>query len=426
MKLLLLFFLLGNVLFAQEIGMRGLANAKYQVGFQDTVIFDPDDWYKYGQDSIKKPLWIQIWYPTDVKSGSQMLFSEYVTVQSNSLPTPWKSIFQAGVEQAIWTDLLKVNRNTRGELVPNDTSIWAWKTLLNSSVNVKKNAPIVRAPLPVILYHHGAQSVPFDNHIACEHWASKGYIVASAWYNWPSNWAPDYPLISRPIDSQYFDKGVWVSDQKITHLKDLFLVAQFLKTFPSAKSSGWVGIGHSWGAQTWLEYDFSGNPKVAETIVSLHTTAESDTREDLERDHPNLRPLITGEAKKATTPSFIIAPKNPWWYGKKTNVTDTLDDPGFFPFRKNPYTPYCFIAGPYIDHNAFISWAPWMAHLSRQNSNFLSKEDSAYYEKNWNNYREVIQLCDRILEARAKNSWITLPKSLKKTWKIEKYNLNSW
>ena len=426
MKLLLLFFLLGNVLFAQEITMSGLSKGKYSVGFRDTVIFDPDDWYKYGQDSIKKPLWIQIWYPTDVKSSSQMLFSEYVTVQSNSLPKPWKSIFQAGVEQAIWTDLLKVKRNTRGELVPNDTSIWAWKTLLNSSVNVKKNAPIVRAPLPVILYHHGAQSVPFDNHIACEHWASKGYIVASAWYNWPSEDAPDFPLLDRPIDTVYLEGEYLVADKKSTYLNDLWAVANFMRSFQSVSSTGWVGIGHSMGAQRWLEYDFSSFPKVVEKIISLHTTAESDQWEELQNGHSNLIPLVNGGAKNATTPTFVLAPKNPWWYGKKTNVTDTLDDPGFLPFRKNPYTPYCFIAGPYIDHNAFISWAPWKAHLSRQNSNFLSKEDSGYYEKNWNNYREVIQLCDRILEARANKSWITLPKSLKKTWKIEKYNLNSW
>jgi hypothetical protein len=100
-----------------------------------------------------------------------------------------------------------------------------------------------------------------------------------------------------------------------------------------------------------------------------------------------------------------------------------LDDPGFFPFRKNPTTPYVFIAGPYVDHNAFISWLPWMAYLGRQISFHVPREDVEYYEKNWNYYREVILICDNILETSKKMESFQLPRRVTKSWAFERYRI---
>jgi hypothetical protein len=176
------------------------------------------------------------------------------------------------------------------------------------------------------------------------------------------------------------------------------------------------------GAQRWLEYDFSTYPKVVEKIISLHTTAESDQLVELKNWHPNLLPLVTHGAALATTPTYVLAPKNPQWFGKKTNLSDTLDDPGFFPFRKNPSTPYVFIAGPYVDHNAFISWLPWMAYLGRQNPSLLPKEDLEYDEKNWNYYREVILIGDYILKHSTSIDSFQLPQRVTKSWAYERYS----
>lgn len=422
MKFLICFFITLGA-YSQSLKMNGISRGKYRVGFTDTVLFDSQDWYKYGQDSIKKPLWIQIWYPTEEKHFLPVSFREYVSVQSDVLPKPWKSLFSSGVQQAILTDLFKVKRDDKGKLQISDTVMMGWNTLLKSTVSVKKDAKMAKGTFPVILYHHGAQSVPFDNHLACEHWASLGFIVASAWYNWPSEWAPDFPLVDQPIDTVYWENGVLVSDQKKTNLQDMKTVAHFMSSFPSTSKTGWVGVGHSMGAQRWLEYDFSTKPKVVERIISLHTTAESDQIEDLKNWHPNLLPLVTNGAALATTPTYLLSPKNPQWFGKKTNLSDTLDDPGFFPFRKNPTTPYVFIAGPYVDHNAFISWLPWMAYLGRQISFLVPREDVEYYEKNWNYYREVILICDNILKTSKKMESFQLPRRVTKSWAFERYRI---
>lgn len=402
--------------------MNRLPKGPYGVGFTDTVIFDSEDWFKFKNDSIKKPIWIQIWYPTNQKGLQPMAFSNYFSVQCNALPANWKKVFFDGVQQAIWVDLLKVKRDSLGVFHPLETQKKAWNDLSKSKVKVHPSAPIAPGSFPVIIYRHGAQSVPFDNHMACEHWASLGYIVASAWYNWPSDWAPDFPLIDRPIDTVIVEDGIQILTQKQTYLADLFRVGSWMKHFPNVKESGWVGVGHSMGAQRWLEYDFSAFPKLVDRIISLHTTAESDGRTDLENGHQNLLPLVNGGAKYAKTKTYVLAPKNPFWYGKKTNLSDTLDDPGFLPFRQNPFTPYQFIAGPYVDHNAFISWLPWLAHLGKYSSGLFSKEDEMYYNKNWNHYREVLLICDEIISPKHPQNPFKLPRRVKKSWRSEAFN----
>ena len=195
-----------------------------------------------------------------------------------------------------------------------------------------------------------------------------------------------------------------------------------MKTFDFVNSNFTVGVGHSMGAQRWLEYDFSDYPKIVNAIISLHTTAESDSPTELEEWHSNLLPLTDSRAKNAVTKTYLLAPKNYNLEGQKIPITDTINDPGFISFRLNKYTPYIFVGGPYVNHNAFISWLPWQSYLIRFDKSFGFGYGTDFLNQQWKHYREVISLTSDIMNAELYNNKFQIKEKLKSNWRMELHN----
>jgi hypothetical protein len=401
-----------------SLKMDSVEYGPFGVGFIDTVIFDDDD-YIFKGEQIKKPLWIQIWYPSKQKVKTPMSFSEYTKLPVTFHNKVLSQVFEKYVESTILKDLFyaPVNELTE-DVIKTDTIIKAWERLNDSKVYAQRKLPIAKGKFPLILYRHGAQSVPFDNNIACEYWASKGFIVASAWYNLPTQ----YGLTDAPIYTVIIDKGDTSIYSKSTFKKDILAVSKFIKNQDFVNTNFTVGIGHSMGAQRWLEYDVSNYPKIANTIISLHTTAESDSPAELREWHNNLLPLTDSRAKNAVTTTYLFAPKNPNWYGQNIPTTDTISDPGFIPFRLNKYTPYIFVAGQYVNHNSFISWLPWQSYLIRFDKSFGFGYGTDFLNLQWKYYREVITLTSDIIDAELNKSEFKIQEKLKNNWRMELYN----
>lgn len=399
-----------------SLKMDSIEYGKWGVGFKDTVIFDEIDDYVINNQKFKKPIWIQIWYPSKQKVKKPMLFNEYTKLPSTFSDRLLSSIFEKSIETVISRDLFYASIN---ELTKSDTIIRAWQKLKNASVYAQRNLPFSDEKFPLILYNHGAQSVPFDNNIACEYWASKGFVVISAWYNLPTK----YGLSRSPIDTIVIEKGDTTIGSKSTFRRDMLKVSQFSKKLKFVNTNYTIGVGHSLGAQSWLEYDFSDYPKIANTIISLHTTAESDTPTEMEEFHSNLLPLTDYRAKNATTRTYMLAPKNPLWYEQLLPITDTINDPGFAPFRLNKYTPYIFLAGPYINHNSFISWLPWQSYLVRFDKSFGFGYGTDFLNRQWKYYREVITLTSDIMDAELHNNEFQIQEKLKSNWRMELFNI---
>ena len=403
-----------------SLKMDSLEYGNWGVGFFDTIIFDDTDEYVFKNERIKKPLWVQIWYPSKQKVRVPMTFSAYTKLPVSFPNKVLSQIFEKYIESQILRDLFyaPVNEIT-GDIIKSDTVIKAWQKLNEAKIYAQRNLPSANGKFPLILYRHGAQSVSFDNNIACEYWASKGYIVASAWYNLPTDYGS---LSDSPIDTMLIENGDTVIYSKSTFRKDLRTVSQFMKTFEFVNPNCTIGIGHSLGAQRWLEYDFSDYPKIANTIISLHTTAESDTQAELEEAHNNLLPLTDDRAKNAITRTYLLAPKNPFWEGQEFSISDTITDPGFSPFRLNKYTPYVFIGGPYVNHNAFISWLPWQSYLCGFDESYGFGYGTDFLNRNWTYYRDVIILTSEIMKAELNKSEFQIHKKLKENWRMELYN----
>ena len=78
-----------------SLKMDSLQYGKWGVGFKDTVIFDEIDDYVINNQKFKKPIWIQIWYPSKQKVKKPMLFNEYTKLPSTFSDRLLSSIFES-------------------------------------------------------------------------------------------------------------------------------------------------------------------------------------------------------------------------------------------------------------------------------------------------------------------------------------------
>lgn len=331
-----------------------LQHGKYSVGYKDTVIFKSDENFSYLNYNGHKPFFISIWYPAiDNKDRNFMKFKNYISVYeqdsykqlADSLITTFKHIL---LEDGILIDI-----KNRNDVQFSDTLQKLYNDILETDVYAKVNLKAVKGKFPCIVYHHGAQSSPYDNNVLCEYMASNGFIIVSANYNLPNEQQSKYLSISTNSD---FD-----------NLTDMEFILEQTKKIQNIDTTNITAIGHSWGAQTLINYDNTNFTKPYRKIISLHTTIEDKPLSLAKEYWPEFEYLFKNEAKNSTTPVVFFAPiqlvslfDTDSITGKETYIKTVTRNPKYTPFKCNEITPYTFMTIKHnVTHDGFISLGNW-------------------------------------------------------------------
>lgn len=261
---------------------------RFQAGYMDTVLYNPNTNYNQFKYRGPAPIFIKVWHPIKANSSSDYLnISDF---KSQNLPINLQRVSNAlnrKYEEQF------VSFNLSEDYLHFETIDYSPKTandLLKAIL--KTSTKSVRSPLdstsnfPIVIYHHGSRGIGYDNYVMAEFLASHGYIVVSANYNWPY---PNFPYGFSPTSAY--------------ELASPKIVIEFAKSLTSNKKTGFVG--HSWGAQTGLSFLHETN--WADAFVSMETTLELWDSSKVSRRWPFLYSIINKKASKYQIPMLFFA-----------------------------------------------------------------------------------------------------------------------
>lgn len=329
-----------------------LRPGKYIAGYKDTVLFKQDEIFSYRNFKHNKPFFVGIWYPAHENAGSPYMNLEdyleypkqekYVTLYDSMITEFHQIILKYGVNISI--------RGDREKPVLDEEQNKLFSDVLGITVRAKRNLNPVKGKFPCIVYHHGAQSIPFDNNVFCELMASHGYIVISSTYNLPD---------------ERFGGLTTSTDDRFDDVSDIDFIVNFVKQVPSVDKTRLVAAGHSWGAQALLRHDNAKTEKSFRGIVSIHTTLEDKPLDYTKESWPEFQYMYDNQCERSTTPVALLAPLS-WRSREKTDTLPTGETitssrvyytkPDFKAFRLNKTTPYLFtIINHQVTHDGFIS-----------------------------------------------------------------------
>lgn len=343
----------------------GLERGPFGVGYRDTVLFNKTSTFTYYEYTGAKPFFISIWYPSKGtnQSSPYMKFSDYMNfggdeaTVSRILDTLRKKYSSIYVEDGIKKSI-KGLKPVSVELEKPRQKVFS--DIQNSRVYAKRKLPTLEHDFPVIYYHHGAQSTPFDNFVFCEYMASHGYIVISSNFLWP-------------LEQKESLGGA-------NQVEDLLFVVTATSAMAD-RAPYLIAVGHSWGAQVLLLAD-TLKEKPFKKIIALHTTLEDKPVDRALKMWPSLAQALQEKHSLMTTPTVILAPE--------FRIKDGFD---FLPFRENMTTPYTLITvkTKFITHDGFIALGNLRAPFSRK------LEDSLELRMQQSFYEEILRLSHHII-----------------------------
>ena len=331
----------------------GLKNGEYEVGYADTVIFKSDEQFSYYSFQSNKPFFIGIWYPSrDESKKPYMHFKDYFNFKSekeyavllDSLKKAFRSVL---IESGILIDITPRDSIVKVPLVPTQNRLY--EDVLNTTVRAKYRLVKPLNKFPCIIYHHGAQSISFDNNVFCEYMASLGFVVISSNFNLP--------------DESGHNLLTPATDKKFGIVTDFQFVIEFAKRQEFVDTTQMTAVGHSLGAQVPLLHDNRTRLKPFRKIISLHTTLEAQQLTNARKIWPDFNFLFDNQAQLSTTPTFILAPTFLMYRSDQDPITKkevileiVTKYPEFVTYRNNSTTPYTFVTVKHpIKHDGFIA-----------------------------------------------------------------------
>lgn len=304
-----------------------------QVGYLDTLLFDSSYSYEaYGYKG-KKPQFIQIWYPLPEKpaNSSFLSFKDFYGLESYPGLKTVQLELSNHYREAITRDCLEENLLT-GKT--NDFGGLPYPEVLNQMGNIITRSTLKRdiskANWPVIIYHHGSQSFPFENSAMAEYFASRGYLFISANFHLPYE-NKQFGLI--PFDRL-------IKGEEENSLRNVVKFAGTLTT-----SSRIFFIGHSWGAQ--MGFRSFDNDTSIKGLISLETTIElKEDFKKIEALWPEVYQKIATE--KATYPFPVMmcaatGQEKPFTFFKNLNAAHLTFVSTKEQFEHNAYTSAFFL-----------------------------------------------------------------------------------
>lgn len=232
----------------------------FQVGYKDTLVYDTTYEYKAFGYTGAKPQFVQIWHPLPRKYSNvgYLTFNDLFslpTIPNVSLPVEQ---LKKHYQEAVIKDCITENLVTGGV---NDFGTFTYNDILNLMRGIKTRSTLhraIKAPnRPVIVYHHGSTSFPFENYVMAEYFASRGFIFVTANFH--------LPYENKSYGLKPYEKII--KNEEENSLRAILKFARSLSRNPSV-----FFIGHSWGAQMGLRaLDADTTIK---GLISLETTLE--------------------------------------------------------------------------------------------------------------------------------------------------------
>ena len=301
----------------------------FQVGYMDTLLFDWPYTYTAYNYTGNKPYVVQVWFPLTekIEQPEYLTFKDFFEMPASDTLASIQTNLQTHYRDAVIRDCLEENlstgeANTYGDFSYQDILALIGKIETRSIQHPAPNA----AACPVIVYHHGSQSFPFENYAMAEYFASRGFIFVAANYH--------LPYANTIYGLKPFDQL-----QKGEDEQSLLTIVEYAKTLSS--SSAMFFIGHSWGAQMGFR-TFAGDTAI-KGFISLETTLEFKTDEEKIKEYwPEVYQKVFTEKAYYPFPILMCA------------ATGNAEP---FLFLSALHAPYiAFASTDYaFEHNAYVS-----------------------------------------------------------------------
>ncbi len=328
-----IFFLQGTASRAQETLYDYIKPGNFQVGYTDTLLFDTKFHYEAYDYTGVKPQFIQIWHPLDKKLTETIFltfnnFFEWETTRNLSrVHKELKKHYQEGViRDCIKENLITGNANDFGAFTYSDIL----DLMGNTETKSIRQKNIKHSHYPVIIYHHGSQSYPFENFAMAEYFASRGFIFVSANFH-------------LPYENTIYGLKPYSKIIKDEEEQSLRSVLQFAQSLSNSKAIFF--IGHSWGAQMGLRA--FAQVATIKGLISLETTIEFKTDfEKIKEMWPEVYQKIITENAEYPFPILFCAAtgqEKQFDFFKNMNASQITFAPTKAEFDHNAYTSVFYL-----------------------------------------------------------------------------------
>lgn len=160
----------GSFCFGQDC-----TDASFAVGFRYYKTTDTSRAYITYNDTIPRPLLIHFWYPSDDNSDANVMrFTQYIELiamrenysrSEDAIKSESYNFVDAYAGFAKSNYKIGLNCSTQ--------------EILDSPVNASLDIPVSKKNFPLIIYAPSNSKTPIQNHLMCEHLASRGYYIIS-------------------------------------------------------------------------------------------------------------------------------------------------------------------------------------------------------------------------------------------------------
>ncbi len=241
----------------EHLKLPSIGQGEYNVGFKSLWAFDKERNYSLQIDSLntieceKRPILVNIWYPTMEKNKSKMTYGDYLKIQGDSSCLSDISIKLIDYNREV------LSREFFGKLYSKleQTERDLYDDILNAKTTSILNAEKANGKYPLIIYHSGAASSYTDNFLMLEYLASNGFIVLGSAF-------------------QKGDGSTLNIDSDVDSFKDIDFLIDYAISTGLVDVNNITLLGHSAGAQAIMKYQSTGNSK-AKNLILLDTTQDN-------------------------------------------------------------------------------------------------------------------------------------------------------
>lgn len=316
------------------------------IGFADSMLFDVNQAYHFGDYQASRPLRVLAWFPAKPTSRGFLSFGELLMGTPTLRRIAWDTE-QQEAKLACWRENAFVHLES-GEVLDVAASIRIDQhQLLLLATDAQPNDWPTAGQFPVVIYHHGSKGFGAENYQMAEKWAKAGFLVLAADFHLP-----------QPLWAYGLAEGI---DSSMASLRCLFAFAQRL-----AGKQAIYFAGHSWGAQQGWRFLAEDAPPI-KGFISLETTLEYKTNAaEIADKWPYMFETLMHKERKVKVPVLAVAAR-----------TGSLP----FPFLSHKTTGWQAQLGvvPEFAHEAFTSLPFLRLHLPKQPDDQLLRVQQGLY-----------------------------------------------
>ena len=202
----------------------GLAAGKHAVGFQTIRAYDSTRRYQPRAGMAHRPLLIHVWYPARAATGKRQLYQDLVALETRRENGTVSAADAAQYCHQTMNGYVSYGKKLMGGLNATPDEV------LRSPTASLADAVPARGTFPLLVYAPSFGKSSIQNHIACEYFASHGYVVAS-------------------VASAGDTAQAMTSDEKgvMAQVQDLEFLVRFMQKRNPAGFAGIGTFGFSWG-----------------------------------------------------------------------------------------------------------------------------------------------------------------------------------